>query len=438
MKTRLYFLMVIIIYPMLMSSQVYYDRTYDIGIVDHPVAYVADQAGNVIVCGWFEDENQENRRAFAFKVNDYGEEVWRITSEETSKYMALCITENGNIALAGSKNNYGFLSLINSESGEGIWSYQDDTSEGFWFGSVNELSNGTEFRLHAALTTNSPHPITYYLFDAESGNFIVSDESPSIINNPVFVSGQMATDEIWFASEELIVCKRYDGTGFIWSFSAEHIAGLDMYSPNQGCVVRLSGGSIGLLINGISGTGNVYGEYFNIAHQDYTVTGSGILGTDKILVTGTIDGKLAAWFIDHDLSGMSDRIYPSAYPRIGVDILGLPSNDILIMGTENGSSDIETNIFLKKLDSEGLVSTQELAEENKVWFSPNPTSGPLNISGFEAGNVEVSIYNNLGQLLKKISNTSQRISIEELTNGFYIAVVSVDGEVVKKEKLIKR
>lgn len=429
--------MVMIIYPMLMSSQVYYDRIYDIGVIDHPVAYAADQEGNVVVCGWFEDENQENQRAFAFKVNDYGEEVWRITSEETSKYMALYITESGHIALAGSKNNYGFLSLINSESGEGIWSYQDDTSEGFWFGSVNELSNGTDFRLHASLTTNSPHPITYFLFDAESGNFIESDENPNSIISPVFVSGQMAKDEIWYASEDLVYCTRYDGSGFTWSFGAQHIAGLDKYSPTQGCVVRLSGGSIGLLIQTIQGDGT-YGDFFNIVHQDYTVTGSGILGTDKILVTGTIDGELAAWFIDHDLSGMSDRTYPSASPRMGVDILGLPSNDMLIMGTENGSSDNETNIFLKKLDSEGLVSTQELAEENKVWFSPNPTSGTLNISGLEAGNVEVSIYNNLGQLLKKISNTSQCISIEELTNGFYIAVVSVDGDVVKKEKLIKR
>ncbi len=419
MKTKLPFLLAMLICPMLLSSQVYYDRTYDIGDIDHPVAFIADQAGNVIVCGWFEDENHENQRAFALKVNNLGDEVWRITSEETSKYMALCITESGHIALAGSKSDYGFLHLINSESGEEIWSYADDTSEGFWFGSVNELSNGTDFRLHAAITTDATHPATYYLFDAENGNFIESVENTNNINSPIYLSGKMATDEIWLGYLDAVFCSRYDGSGFVWSFGAEHIAGLDKYSATQGCVVRVAGHSIGLLIQTIQGDGT-YGEFFDIIQQDYTVTGSGILGTDKVLVTGTIEGELAIWFIEHDLSGMTDRTYPGDSPRMGIDILGLPSNDMIVMGTENGGSANETDLFLMKLDSEGLVSTQELNREDKVWISPNPTTGTINISGLEKGNVEVSIYNNLGQIVKKVSNTNQHISLEELTNGFIL------------------
>jgi hypothetical protein len=437
MKTKLFFLIAMITYPLLMSSQVYYDRTYDIGDMDHPVAFVADNEGNIIVCGWFEDGNNQNQRAFALKVNNFGDEIWRITSEETSKYVALCITESGHIALAGSKNNHGFIRLINSESGEEIWSYLEDAYEGFWFGSVNELSNGTDFRLHAAKTTDAPHPINYYLFDSESGNYIDSLGNPNNISSPVFVSSQIAPDEIWFACEGVVVCTRYDGSGFTWSFGSEHIAGLDRYSPTQGCVVRVAGPYIGLLIKTIQGDGT-YGEFFDIIQQDYTVTGSGILGTDKVLVTGTIEGELAIWFIEHDLSGMTDRTYSGDSPRMGIDILGLPSNDMIVMGTENGGSANETDLFLMKLDSEGLVSTQELSREDKVRISPNPTTGTINISGLEKGNVEVSIYNNLGQIVKKVSNANQRISIEELTNGFYIAVISVDGEVIKQEKLIKR
>ncbi|MDD4375055.1 MAG: T9SS type A sorting domain-containing protein [Bacteroidales bacterium] len=436
MKTKLHFLLVMLVCPMLLSSQTYFDRTYDIGDIDHPVAFVADQAGSVIVCGWFEDGNHENQRAFALKVNNFGDEVWRVTSEETSKYMALCITENGHIAIAGSKSDYGFISLINNESGEEIWSYADDTSEGFWFGSVNEISNGTDFRLHAALTTDATHPATYYLFDAENGNFIESVENPNNINSPVYVSGKMATDEIWFGYLDAVFCSRFDGTGFIWSFGAQHIAGIDKYSPTQGCVVRVEGHSIGLLIQTIQGEGT-YGEFFDIIQQDYTVTGSGSLGTDKLLVTGTIDGEMAIWFIEHDLSAMTDRSYPSTYPRMGIDILGLPTNDMLIMGKENSGPGDDSDLFLMKLDSEGLVSTHELSREDKVWISPNPTSGTININGLEEGNVEVSIYNNLGQIVKKVSHTSKHISIEELTNGFYMAVVSVDGKFVKQEKLIK-
>lgn len=435
MKTKLFFLIVMITYPLLMSSQVYFDRTYDIGDMDHPVAFVADNAGDIIVCGWFEDENNQNQRAFALKVNNFGDEIWRITSEETSKYVALCITESGHIALAGSKNNHCFIRLINSESGEEIWTYADDTSEGFWFGSVNVISNGTDFRLHAAKTTDVPHQISYYLFDSENGNFIELVEDPNNFYSPVYTSAQIATNEIWFGTDDVIVCTRYDGTGFLWSFGAQHIAGLDKYSPTQGCVVRVEGHSIGLLIQTIQGDGT-YGEFFDVNQQDYTVTGSGILGTDKILVTGKIEGELAVWFIEHDLSGMTDRTYPGDSPRMGIDILGLPSNDMIVMGTENGGSGNETNLFLMKMDAEGLVSTQELSRDDKVWISPNPASGIINISGHHKGIIGVSIYNSLGQIVKKVSNANQRISIEELTNGFYMAVVSVDGEVVKQEKLI--
>ncbi|MDY0076678.1 MAG: hypothetical protein RBR87_05310, partial [Bacteroidales bacterium] len=104
MKTKLLLLIFIFVFPLILVSQVYYDRTYDIGFIDHPVAFVSDALGNTYVCGWFEDANFENQRAFVFKVNIDGSEEWRVTLDEPSKYMALCITESGNIALAGNRN----------------------------------------------------------------------------------------------------------------------------------------------------------------------------------------------------------------------------------------------------------------------------------------------------------------------------------------------
>ncbi len=443
MKKRLIYFAMLTIFPLMMSSQVYYNQTFSFGTFDHPVAFVSDHVGNVIVCGWYEDMSHENQNAFALKVNINGDEVWRITSEDTSKYMALCITENGNIAIAGSKNNHCYLSLLDSQSGAEIWSYQEDNSEGFWFGSINEITNGTDYRLHAGKTTDATHLIQYYVFDSEIGSYLESVADINHIDSPVFVSRQVSPNQIWFACEGLVICNNFDRYLWLWEFSTIHIAGVDKYSPDQGCVVRYyfypptNQYLIGVLTQSLEGY-IIFGNAFELTYPNYHIMGSGILGTDKILVTGTIEGELAVWFIDYALTNMHERIYPSDPPRVGVDVLGLPSNDMVIMGTETDNTGNETDIFLMKLDADGLVSTKDLTMEDNIQIFPNPTSGKIYISSNETGHVEVTVFNNLGQMVKKLSDTDQNISIENLTNGVYIAVISVDGVVVKQEKLVKK
>jgi len=441
MKKQLLNLLIFALLPFTLLSQTYFDNTYDFGAIDHPVAFVSDQAGNVIVCGWLEDANHEDQRAFAFKVNTNGDEVWRITLEDTSKYMALCVTESGDIALAGSKNNHCYLTMIDSESGDEIWAYQEATSEGFWFGSVNEISEGTEFRLHAAKTTDATHLIQYYVFDSEHGDYLSYVENINHIFSPVFVSGRIAPNQIWFACEGLVICDTYDGLCGLWDFSTLHIAGVDGYSPDKGCVVRVfQWGSeyyMGVLTKTLEGD-FVYGNAFELVYPNYSITGSGILGTDKLLATGTIGDDLAVWFIDYELTNMYERTYPSASPRIGIDILGLKSNDMVIMGTESGGSNDESDIFLMKLDSDGLVSTEEFTKEESIHIYPNPTSGEIYISNNFPGNVKVTIFNNLGQKVKTLTTTNRFISINELPAGFYVATIDIDGVFIKQEKLIKQ
>ncbi len=443
MKKQLLNLLFFALLPFTLLSQTYFDNTYDFGAIDHPVAFVSDQAGNVIVCGWFEDANHESQRAFALKVNTNGDEVWRITLEDTSKYMALCVTESGDIALAGSKNKHCYLTMINSESGNEIWAYQEDTSEGFWFGSVNEISDGTDFRLHAAKTTDATHRIKYYVFNTYSGSYIEYVENINYIDSPIFVSGQISMNQIWFACEGVVICNNFNRYLWLWEFSTIHIAGVDMYSQYQGCVVRYwlypqtNQYLIGVLTQTLEGN-IVYGNSFEISYPNYSVMGSGILGTDKILVTGTIEGDLAVWFIDYELTNMYERTYPNASPRIGIDILGLKSNDMVIMGTESEGSNNESDIFLMKLDSDGLVSTEELTKEEGIQIFPNPTSGEIYISNNLPGNVKVTIFNNLGQKVKILTTTNQYISINELPAGFYVATIDLDGVFIKQEKLIKQ
>lgn len=444
MKTKLFILFFLFNSPAAMVSQVYYDHTYDVGFNDYPVAFVTDAIGNTYVCGWFEDANFENQRAFVFKVNIDGNEEWRVTLEEPSKYIALCITESGNIALAGSRNNHCFLNLVDKDTGTEIWSYQQVSSPGYWFGSVNEITDGTDYKLHAARTINARHLISYYVFDPDNGNFIRSVSDINYIYNPVFTSSKIASDRIWFANEGVVICNNMDGLCGLWEFSSLHIAGLDKYSPTQGCVVRYfyfpGDGKYYLGVLTMTHDGQtVYGNAWEMTYQNYAIKGSGILDNGKLLVTGTIENELSLWFIDHELTTMVDRSYPSVNPRVGIDVLGLPSNDMLIMGSEVGSTKNATDVFLMKLNEEGLVSTEELTHlDDNISIFPNPTSGEIFIKTSTNQNVEVSIMTGLGQLVKKFSTTNQSISISDLPTGMYIAVIYIDGVLVGQEKLIKQ
>lgn len=114
---------------------------------------------------------------------------------------------------------------------------------------------------------------------------------------------------------------------------------------------------------------NVYGNAFDILHDTFTVAGSGILGEDKILVTGTIDNKLSLWMIDHDLTFMEERTFNYKKNRAGVDVVGLPSTDMVLMGTEkedNGSIDL----FLMKLNYSGRFQPKKTSCEKLLTFIP--------------------------------------------------------------------
>ena len=444
MKNRLIYLAVVILFPLVLSPQVYYNHTFSFGALDHPVAFISDQAGSVYVCGWFEDANHENQSAFALKININGDEVWRATIEDSSKFMALCITASGHIALAGNKNNHCFLSLVSSESGTEIWSYQEEVSEGFWFCSVNEITNGTDYRLHAARTTNATHLIQYYVFDSESGNYIVDVEDINNIFSPVFVSGQISPNQIWFACEGLVICNNYNGLCGFWMFSALHIAGVDRYSPDKGCVVRLfAWGSeyyIGVLTKTLEGN-IVYGNAFEIVYPNFNVKGSGILGSDKILVTGTIEDELAVWFIDYALTNMYERTYQSDPPRMGVDVLGLPSNDMVIMGTETGSTGDETDIFLMKLDADGLVSTGEITEGENIRIYPNPGNEEIKVRiAVQHKQSLIELFDLKGRLVLKENFTGTEGSINStfLPSGTYIYKITSNDGLFESGKWVKQ
>jgi len=187
--------------------------------------------------------------------------------------------------------------------------------------------------------------------------------------------------------------------------------------------------------------GIVYGNSFELTYPNYSVIGSGILGTDKILVTGTIEGELAVWFIDYALTNMYERTYPSDPPRIGVDVLGLPSNDMVIMGTETGVSGTETDIFLMKLDADGLVSTGEITEGENIRIYPNPGNEEIKVR-IAAQNKQslFELFDLKGRLVLKenFTGTEGTFNTTFLPSGTYIYKITSNDGLFESGKWVKQ
>jgi len=455
MKKILFFYL-FFVFALLNSSftQNYYDITYDIGYYDHPNAFIADSAGNIIVCGWSNDADTTFTNAFAIKVNTDGQEVWRITLPDTSKFYAVCVTATGNIALAGSKNNHCFLTMVEPQNGNEVWSYIEDTISGYWFGTVNEYYDSTEYRLMTFKTTNGINLITHYKFSSLTGDY--RGKYQDTVNDqiaPIFTtSNNVGLNIIWAGATMsldnggLIDVENYSGNGssIYWTFSALHIAGVEKYSDTQGCVVRLFGwwpdeSYLGILTMEFSNL-NVYGNAFQIVHNNFEVTGSGIIDGKKILVTGTIDDKLALWFVDHDLTYKEEKIIPTANPREGIDVLGLPSNDMVIMGIESYNNTDATNLFLMKLDYDGTVSIKENKTEEAFTLYPNPATNTLTIKTALTGkNLQLHINDVSGReiLIQTVYN-GKTVNVTDLKPGIYFyRLTAKNGTVIKTGKWVK-
>lgn len=73
------------------------------------------------------------------------------------------------------------------------------------------------------------------------------------------------------------------------------------------------------------------------------------------------------------------------------------------------------------------LSTDELPEM-EIGVFPNPSSSTLNIVlDHECQYVEISMYNNLGQMVKTVVNSTD-ISVEDLASGVYLVRIDVDGK----------
>ncbi len=454
MKKQLFipFLFIMLFAYVVGNAQNYYDKTFDFGYYDHPVAFIADSLEDVYICGWFEDANYENQRAFVLKTDSNGQELWRVTMDVPSKYFALCLTHTGNLALSGSRNNNCFLSSLDSQTGAEIWTYEEANSDDYWFATVNEVIDSSIYKLHVVKTKYGPHRLWYYLFNPLDGSYL--EDNKDILNTIygiTYTSTLIDSSRVWSAGdldeyEGWIVNENFGpGVSSYWYFSALHIAGMHKYSDNKGSVVRYFRWSDGeyymAVLTSTLDSFEVYGNAFQIAHNNFSVTGSGKFAYGNFIITGTIDNELALWFIDHDLTFMQEKIITTNKPRVGIDVVALPSSDMILMGSEqpDGSNDA-TNIFLMKLDNNGLVSTEESKIADNISIYPNPASDKIYIkgNGKSLQNVNAQILNIMGSTVKTITNINRPVSISNLSSGLYIVVVYDNNKLLYRQKFIKK
>lgn len=430
-------------------AQGYYNKTYDFGSIDHPVAIVTDSLDNVYVCGWYEDGNNQNPRAFVLKTNNNGQEVWRDTLDVTSKYFALCLTQAGDVALAGSRNNQCFLSSLDSQTGTMIWNYEELGSEDYWFATINEVLDNSVYKLHVVKTKYGPHHIWYYLFNPLNGNYINDlEDNFNTIYGITYTSSLIDSNRVWTAGDRndqwgLIVNENFGpGISTLWDFQSLHIAGVHHYMDNKGCVVRHFKWPDGeydmsILIMDYE-LFEVWGNSFEINHDIFSVTGSDKYENGKFVITGTIKNDLALWFIDHDLTYMEEKTIPTQKPRVGIDVVALPSSDMILMGSEE--EDNGTDLFLMKLDQNGLVSTGENKLPNHLSIYPNPADDKIyfknGVNSLQTA--KAKIINSLGCIVKTISNLSSPVPISDLPDGLYVVVVYSSNKLMYREKFIKR
>ncbi|NOY49215.1 MAG: T9SS type A sorting domain-containing protein [Chlorobi bacterium] len=437
MRHSIYLLLVLTFSSLLVSSQNYYDVKFDFGYYDHPKAIDNDGLDNVFICGWSEDINKENQRAFAIKVDKYGEEIWRINESTTSKFYSLCIMESGNIAIVGSKNNSSYIKVVDSSNGNELWRYHETDSLGCWFGTVQELNNGDSKQLRPVNTKNGEYVPTVYTFDSNSGQLIDKYQHWKLID-PVEFSFKQSPSEFWFGAKDVVVRTNFEGSSLIWTYQASHTAGMDRLSENKLIIVRFDFGNwpyMSFMTQDLL-TNDVDGKFVDFYDSDVEVIGSGMLGYSKILITGTSDGQLVLWIYDTDLNLQKERIYPSDSPKTGIDVVGLQSDNIVIMGYETTNPANSSDVFIMKRNAEGAVSYPELPNEEDVVIYPNPVNDRMYVNNPKNLDLEIELVNSIGVVVFKTSSTNNFISTELIPPGYYIALIKHNGIYINKQKLI--
>ncbi len=161
---------------------------------------------------------------------------------------------------------------------------------------------------------------------------------------------------------------------------------------------------------------DVAGNHGIVGSDDYWVvkmTSKGDIQWQKCLGGNNIDEALSI-----------KQTYDKGYIVAGFS----KSNDGNVTGN-HGNYDY----WIVKLESNEEITT--ISNTPAMSITPNPTKGCITIS--PSNNVNIKVYNTLGQLIKTANNTDN-ISISEFPTGLYfVRLFNEQGEMIHQEKVIK-
>ena len=98
------------------------------------------------------------------------------------------------------------------------------------------------------------------------------------------------------------------------------------------------------------------------------------------------------------------------------------------------NSELSQDVFVLKLNEEGMVGVDEIEEESVVSVYPNPTNGLIRVVGVKAK--ETQVFNSLGQYV--MSFYGNEANIGALVSGIYLLRI-IDGEgIIRTVRLVRK
>ena len=93
---------------------------------------------------------------------------------------------------------------------------------------------------------------------------------------------------------------------------------------------------------------------------------------------------------------------------------------LIIGNVYDHNPELRQDVFVLKINGDGMVGINEIEEESVVFVYPNPAKGTIRIGGVEAK--ETKIYNALGQCVMSFQDCET--NIDALAAGVYLLKVT--------------
>lgn len=109
--------------------------------------------------------------------------------------------------------------------------------------------------------------------------------------------------------------------------------------------------------------------------------------------------------------GWSDTLSVSGNSKLDLGVL------LLLPVPDTAATD---TLLPPSMDDENTISHHEISNETFTIY-PNPTTGSVKINGLQSGRFEYTIYNHLGQIVKRGSKDyGAEIDLSNQRNGMYL------------------